>query len=205
MHAAGKVSRSAYFLIHTDSWTSQTDEARADLGRLAEIRKQREAAAARRVAEAEGPFGLSQSNVLLCADLSSDLQPRRRRARQLSKRAARRRPDGSSLGPLAAASIVVVLHCNLCVCTCLCLRFDVSERPSYALPLFCETVPFSSSSRRPDELSAAHRNEQKKSTDHEVVFLSICSTSETPLPAPPFNRHARRSSCDPLQRQQGRP
>lgn len=37
----------------------QTDEARADLGRLAEIRKQREAAAARRKAETEGSFSLT--------------------------------------------------------------------------------------------------------------------------------------------------
>lgn len=59
LHAAGKVrillsSRP----LHADTQTSprlpQTDEARADLGRLAEIRKQREQAAARRKAETDG-------------------------------------------------------------------------------------------------------------------------------------------------------
>lgn len=36
------------------TFATQTDEAKADLGRLAEIRKQREQAAARRKAETDG-------------------------------------------------------------------------------------------------------------------------------------------------------
>ena len=60
MHAAGKVSEKSVLKAQNEPDSpkfktpfSQTDEAKADLGRLAEIRKRRELDAARRKAETE--------------------------------------------------------------------------------------------------------------------------------------------------------
>lgn len=55
LHAAGKViPPPSQRNVKTNNRTTQTDEAKADLGRLAQIRKQRELAAAQRIAETAG-------------------------------------------------------------------------------------------------------------------------------------------------------